>query len=93
MDRKKLEETIAASLAVCFGGRPEAFRAELSGLRPDDFSVAEYREIFERFMAGTLDRDAIPAESLRAFEDVWTHAGHIRWYMLELVGAARRKTA
>lgn len=93
MERKMIEETIAASLVFCFGGKPESFKAELSELRPDDFSVPEFRDIFERFMAGTLAQHAIPVGSYKRFEKAWTHAGHIRWYMLELIGASRRKTA
>ena len=93
MDRKTIEETIAASLVVSFGGNQEAFKTETAGLLPEDFSVHECREIFERFTAGTLATHLVTVEAYRRYANMWTHAGHIRWYMLELVGISRRKKA
>lgn len=87
--RKQTELVIAASLVMSLARRRDKFLAEITDLAPESFSIEKYRDVFTAFQDGTLNKGTISKADLIEYETMWTHAGHIRWYCLKLLDAAK----
>lgn len=87
--RKQTELVIAASLVMAPAIRRDKFLAEITDLTSESFSIDKYRDVFTQFQAVTLNKGTISKADMLEYETMWTHAGHIRWYCLKLLNAAK----
>lgn len=67
----------------------EKYLAEISDITAESFSIEKCRDVFVMFKVGKINRGFLSKDDRKLYGSCYTHIGHIRWYCLKLLDAAK----